>query len=188
VADLSFLKDSKAKRVPSWNLAKEVVSRGAKIYPPEDLKTLYECVQCGTCVGSCPSGRRTALRIRSMIREIQMGYREEVLDTKDLWSCTTCYTCQERCPRDVKVTDIVKIVRNIAFEEGRAKGRHLVVANNFIETGHTIPFNEEGKKTRVKLGLSPVPPTSLLFPEALAEIQEIMRTDGFHNKVVRNKK
>lgn len=86
------------------------------------------------------------------------------------------------------MTDIVKIVRNIAFEEGRAKGRHLVVANNFIETGHTIPFNEEGKKTRVKLGLSPVPPTSLLFPEALAEIQEIMRIDGFQSKVVRDKK
>ena len=175
-------------RSPSWTLAQEVISRGIKLYPSEDVKTLYKCIQCGACVGSCPSGRRTALSVRVIIREVQMGYRKEVLENPGLWSCTTCYTCQERCPRDVKATDIVKIIRNIAFEEGRAKDRHLVVAANFIKTGHTIPFTEDGKRLRAKLGLDPIPPTSLKSADALLEIQEIMKIDGFHNKVVLDKK
>jgi heterodisulfide reductase subunit C2 len=175
-------------RNPSWALAQEVISRGTKIYPSEELETLYKCIQCGTCTGSCPSGRRTALRVRTIIRQVQMGRKEEVLENPALWSCTTCYTCQERCPRDVKVTDVVKIVRNIVFEEGRAKDRHLAVANNFIKTGHTIPFTEDGKRVRSKLGLDPIPPTSLRFSDALLEIQEIMKIDGFHSKVMRDKK
>jgi len=56
---------------------------------------LSACIQCGTCSGSCPSGRRTALRTRSLMKKVQLGLKEEIFSDKELWFCSTCYTCLE---------------------------------------------------------------------------------------------
>jgi heterodisulfide reductase subunit C len=168
---------------PSWAFAEEVVKRGGRTFPIDDLKTLYTCIQCGTCVGSCPAGKRTAWRVRSIMRKIQLGSRNDVLNSDDLWACTTCYTCQERCPRAVMTTDLIRTVRNIAFEEGHARERHLAIARNFIKTGHSIPITDEVKNIRVRLGLDPIPPTTLKVKEALDEINKITEITGFQHKL-----
>lgn len=173
---------------PSWNFADEVIGRGGSILHREDLKTLYNCIQCGGCTGSCPAGRRTSLRTRLVIRRIQLGLRSDVLSGDDLWACTTCYTCQERCPRQVMITDVIRTARNIAFEEGFAKERHLVVARNFAKTGHSISLTDDIKKVRGKLGLATIPPTTLSSNEALKEINKVMELDGFLAKVVEGKR
>jgi heterodisulfide reductase subunit C len=33
-----------------------------------------------------------------------------------LWDCVTCYQCQEHCPQDVKVTDILYRLKNLAIK------------------------------------------------------------------------
>ena len=75
---------------------------------------LRTCIQCGTCSSVCPSGQRTAFRTREIIRKAILGLKNEVLSSPDLWLCTTCYTCLERCPRQIKVTDAILIMRNMA--------------------------------------------------------------------------
>ena len=35
----------------------------------EALKAVKACYQCGRCTGGCPSGRRTAIRTRQIIRK-----------------------------------------------------------------------------------------------------------------------
>ena len=98
-------------------------------------------------------------------------------------SCSTCYNCQERCPRQIIITDIIRAARNLAFEEGYAKERHLLVARNFAKTGHSVPINDEVKKVRSNLGLNEIPPTTLSFNEALADINKVMKIDGFLAKI-----
>ncbi len=173
---------------PSWKFADEVIGRGGNILRREDLKTLYNCIQCGGCTGSCPAGRRTSLRTRLVIRWIQLGLRDNVLSGDDLWACTTCYTCQERCPRQVMITDVIRTARNIAFEEGFAKERHLLVARNFVKTGHSISLTNDIKNVRSKLGLAVTPPTALSSDEALREINRVMELDGFLAKVKEGKR
>jgi heterodisulfide reductase subunit C len=34
-----------------------------------------------------------------------------------LWDCVTCYQCQEHCPQQVKVTDILYELKNMAVEK-----------------------------------------------------------------------
>ena len=51
---------------------------------------------------------------RTIIRKILLGMRKEI------WMCSNCYTCYERCPQDVKFTDIIFALRNIAAREGFA--------------------------------------------------------------------
>ena len=78
------------------------------------IETVKHCFQCGTCSGSCPSGRRTPYKVRQIVRKCLLGLKEEVISDDALWMCTTCYTCQERCLRSVKIVEIIKKARNIA--------------------------------------------------------------------------
>ncbi|TFH26036.1 MAG: CoB--CoM heterodisulfide reductase subunit C, partial [Promethearchaeota archaeon] len=66
----------------------------AEIIKDHALKAIGACIQCGTCSGGCPSGRRTALRTRTLIRKALLNMNE-VLQDNDIWMCTTCYTCFE---------------------------------------------------------------------------------------------
>jgi len=167
------------------DFASEILKRGEKIFPKEELKRLLTCIQCGTCYGSCPSGRITAYHVRVIMRKAQLGLKEEVLRDENLWNCTTCYTCQERCPREVETTDIIRLIRNMAFEAGYVKKPHLIVSRNFIQTGHSIPLRDQDKEKRKRVGVPEIPPTTLTYPEALKEVQILVEATGFKEKVLK---
>lgn len=81
---------------------------------------LKYCYQCGTCAAGCPIRTITSdFNPRTIIRKILLGMREEVLNTKEIWICSNCYICYERCPQDVRFTDIIFALRNIAAREGK---------------------------------------------------------------------
>lgn len=147
------------------------------------LEKIRACINCGTCTGSCPSGRRTAYRTRSAIRRALTG-DESVLKDIDIWLCSTCYYCYERCPRDIPVTDMIIKLRNLAVEEGHILDPHYGLANKvFYVTGHGVPANGEANQKwrdlRESLGLPPLPPTVHTHPEAIKECQELMKSVGF---------
>jgi len=108
----------------------EIVEAGA-----DRIRT---CIQCGTCSSVCPSGRRTAFRTRELMRKALLGLKDEVLSSPDLWLCATCLTCLERCPRQIKVTDAIIIMRNMAVEEGymlpehRKSSKKLLVSRKYL--------------------------------------------------------
>jgi heterodisulfide reductase subunit C len=143
------------------------------------LERFKLCIQCGKCTGGCPSGRRTAWRIRKIFEEIRLGLREEVFSDDDLWNCTTCYTCQERCPRGLHTTDIVRIIRNLAVKHGYIKSTHRRVSEILIRYGHAVPVNDEIRKIRKDLGLDEVPPTVHGNPEELKDFLKIIEETGF---------
>ncbi len=163
----------------TFDFANEIIKYGSKIFPREDLERFKLCIQCGKCTGGCPSGRRTAWRIRKIFEEIRLGLREEVFSNDDLWNCTTCYTCQERCPRGLHTTDIVRIVRNLAVKHGYIKNTHRRVSEILIRFGHAVPVNDEIRKIRKDLGLAEVPPTVHGHPEGLRDFLKIIEETGF---------
>ncbi len=154
---------------------------------PKFVDTLVEagadrirtCIQCGTCSSVCPSGRRTAFRTREIIRKALLGLKEEVLTSPDLWLCATCLTCLERCPRQIKVTDAIIIMRNMAVEEGFMLPQHRKASRKLIKTGHAVPLDDANREMRRELGLQEIPPTTHSSGEALEQVQEIMRRTGF---------
>jgi len=164
---------------------KKESSKIAQKFVDAGLEKIRSCINCGTCTGSCPSGRRTAYRTRSAIRKALTG-DESVLQDIDIWLCTTCYYCYERCPRDIPVTDMIIKLRNIAVEEGYILDNHFNLADKiFYETGHGVPASGEGNKKwrelRESYGLPPLPPTVHTHPEALKECQELMKSSGFRD-------
>ena len=143
------------------------------------VETVDHCFQCGTCGGSCPSGRRTPYRVRKLVRNCLLGLKDEVISDDALWMCTTCYTCQERCPRGVKIVDVVKQARRIASHAGYMAKAHKMTGVFVLNTGHAVPINDAVKEMRAKIGLPELPPTTHSFPEALKEVQEICKACEF---------
>ncbi len=148
------------------------------------LDRIRSCIQCGTCTGSCPSGRRTAFRTRQLIRKALLGFREEVISDPNLWLCTTCGTCTERCPRKIDVAEAIIYLRNLACQAGHMRPKHQSVSHKLIETGHAVPIDDKKwSKLREDLGLPPLPPTVQSYPKALKELQSIIKKTGFDKLV-----
>ncbi|MGQ4911252.1 MAG: CoB--CoM heterodisulfide reductase subunit C [Candidatus Thorarchaeota archaeon] len=141
------------------------------------------CIQCGTCSSVCPSGRRTAFRTREIIRKALLGLKDEVLSSPDLWLCATCLTCLERCPREIKVTDAIIIMRNMAVEEGFMLPQHRKTSQKLLETGHAVPINDANRQMRKELGLKEIPPTVHSSKKALADVKKIMERTGFRKLI-----
>ena len=143
------------------------------------IETVKHCFQCGTCSGSCPSGRRTPYKVRQIVRKCLLGLKEEVITDDALWMCTTCYTCQERCPRSVKIVEIIKKARNIAAHAGYMAKGHKMTGVFVMNTGHAVPINDKVRALRTKIGLSELPSTTHSFPEALKEVQTLCKVTAF---------
>lgn len=175
--DIKLIKKSDSKFI------KEIIEYGRKFFG-DDVEKIKTCIQCGTCTGGCPSARRTAWRTRMLFRKCQMGMKEEALSGEELWDCTTCYTCQERCVRGIPTTDLVRIIRNLAFAEGKGLQKaHIFVATLLPRFGHAVPINDETKEVRKQVGLGEIPPTVHSYPEGLKEVNKILEETGFDKKV-----
>ncbi|MEJ2251905.1 MAG: CoB--CoM heterodisulfide reductase subunit C [Candidatus Lokiarchaeota archaeon] len=164
---------------------KDISNKISKKFVDAGLEKIRACINCGTCTGGCPSGRRTAYRTRVAIRKALTG-DESVLKDIDIWLCSTCYYCYERCPRDIPVTDMIIKLRNIAVEEGHILDAHFNLADKiFYTTGHGVPATGEGNKKwrdlRESYGLPRLPPTVHSYPEAVKECQILMKEVGFRD-------
>jgi len=80
---------------------------------------IRRCFACGTCTASCPVREVTErYNPRRIIRMAVLGLREAVLSSDFVWLCSTCYSCYERCPQDVRITELMHAIKNVAVREG----------------------------------------------------------------------
>jgi heterodisulfide reductase subunit C len=132
------------------------------------------CYQCGTCAGSCPSGKLTDMfKIRNLIKMSLLGMREEVLSSDAIWLCASCYTCQERCPQGIEIADLMLAIRNIAVREGYGPKGTIAQGAALLESGRLVKMTSLTEKKRTTYGLPPVPSTGV---EA---IKKIAKATGF---------
>ena len=108
-----------------------------------------------------------------------MGLKEDVMEDESIWECVTCYACQERCPRGVEIVDVVKAIRNMQSQAGKMAQAHKMTGTFVLKTGHGVPINDATMALRKKVGLAELPPTTHEYPEALEEVQKILKKTGF---------
>lgn len=80
-------------------------------------ENLAECIQCGTCSGSCPLSIYMDYTPRKLINMARAGFKDEVLGSFTIWLCASCYSCTDNCPMNIKVTDLMYILRQRAILE-----------------------------------------------------------------------
>lgn len=73
---------------------------------------ITDCYQCGKCTAGCPASMDPPPSV--LIRKLQLGMFDEVVNEQSIWSCMACLTCSERCPKSVSPAAIIeglKLVR-----------------------------------------------------------------------------
>jgi heterodisulfide reductase subunit C len=90
-----------------------------EIYSIPGGEKIKDCIQCGTCSGSCPTSDLMDYTPRQIFAMIRAGMRDEVLTANTSWLCTSCYSCYVRCPQDIKITDIMYALKRLAIKEGK---------------------------------------------------------------------
>lgn len=80
-------------------------------------KQIKNCIQCGTCSGSCPCSYAMDYTPRQLFAMIRTGLRDEVLKSMTIWICASCYMCTARCPKNIKITDVMYVLKSLAIKE-----------------------------------------------------------------------
>ncbi len=130
---------------------------------PDGFK-IRDCIQCGTCTGSCPVAHAMDITPRELVALFRAGFLEDILRSRALWMCASCYACTVRCPQGIRVTDSVYALKRIATQKGifpRAFPAHAV-SEAFVGNVHTF-----GRNWELWLGLRfylSTRPTGLLAP------------------------
>ncbi len=116
------------------------------------------CIQCGTCSGSCPVTFAMEESPRQLIAMVRAGMRDRVLDSTTIWTCASCYSCYVRCPQEIKITDIMYMLKRMAIRENRTRS-HAVQAfsRTFVHVVNKYGRNSETEQLmRFVLATKPI--------------------------------
>ena len=80
---------------------------------------ILSCIQCGTCSGSCPFANDMDHTPRAIIAMMRAGMVEDVLNSTTPYYCASCYSCAARCPRDINITEVMYLLKNISQVKGK---------------------------------------------------------------------
>jgi heterodisulfide reductase subunit C len=83
-----------------------------------DGDKVRNCIQCGTCTGSCPVSYAMDISPRQLVALFRAGFLEEILRSRSIWICASCYACTVRCPVGIRVTDNIYALKRVATRMG----------------------------------------------------------------------
>ena len=104
---------------------------------------LMLCYQCGVCTSDCPIAKRVPeFHPRQIARLVMYGQKDRLMQGDLLFLCAGCYTCYEHCPQEVKVSEIIAALRQIALEEGHTHSSFKKLVESIAEMGYIYGFSE----------------------------------------------
>jgi heterodisulfide reductase subunit C len=83
------------------------------------------CYQCGNCTAGCPFTHFFDYPVSQVMRLLQAGQKDTILNSKAIWLCATCETCTTRCPCEIDVTNIMDTLRIIARRENMVSEKDI---------------------------------------------------------------
>lgn len=96
-------------RVSIEKLKDEIIAKIEEISGQEVRK----CFQCGKCTAGCPSIDEMDILPNQIMKLLQMGEKDEVLNSKTVWVCDSCFTCESRCPKGLDIAKVMEAVRQV---------------------------------------------------------------------------
>lgn len=85
-------------------------------------QNVMACYQCGKCSAGCPMVSLMDLLPNQIIRLVQLGQIEEVVNSKTIWLCASCFSCTTRCPKGVDLAKLMEALRLLLL---RKKGNYV---------------------------------------------------------------
>ncbi len=79
----------------------------------------WACYDCGKCTATCPIARIGGdYSPRRHVLAANSRQKDEVVGDASLFTCLTCSLCDRRCPAEVRYTELVQKLRQVAYKEG----------------------------------------------------------------------
>ena len=89
------------------------------------------CYQCLKCTAGCPTAPYMDFNPNAIVRMIQWGLKQEVLESKAIWLCVSCEACGTRCPNDIDIGLLMDTLREMSLDEGyQAREKGIVTLHN----------------------------------------------------------
>jgi quinone-modifying oxidoreductase, subunit QmoC len=134
-----------------------------EIYRIPGGEKIKDCIQCGTCSGSCPVSWAMEETPRQIFAMVRAGMRDKVLDSLTIWTCASCYQCMHRCPQKIKITDIMYMLKRMAIRENRQRSKNAgILSRAFVDIVNKKGRNHETSlMARIILGTNPLDAISL---------------------------
>jgi heterodisulfide reductase subunit C2 len=79
------------------------------------------CLQCRRCTNGCPVSSYTASSPSEIIKQLQLGAGDRLLDSEMIWSCVSCETCFARCPMKINMAEVMDAMKMLAREREAKK-------------------------------------------------------------------
>ena len=76
------------------------------------------CFHCMSCSGGCPVIEAMDYNPNQIIRMMQFGMKEKVLQSSTIWVCLGCFSCLSQCPNRIHIPAMMDVLREMALEEG----------------------------------------------------------------------
>ena len=89
-------------------------------------ENLDRCYQCFTCSLGCPVSPDMDHYPDQVIRMVQLGLKEQVLNSSAIWLCLGCETCVARCPNEIDILRVMDTLRETALDEN-IKGKVPII-------------------------------------------------------------
>jgi heterodisulfide reductase subunit C len=128
---------------------------------------IRSCFGCKACTAACPvevADKR--YDPRKIIRMVLLGMVKEVLTSDSIWLCTSCYGCHEVCPQNVRFTEVMFALKNLAVLEACIPPGLTAQRALLRDHGRLYEITDFENEKREKLGL----PRIVEHPEHYAEL------------------
>jgi heterodisulfide reductase subunit C len=99
----------------------------------ESGEDLSKCYQCGNCSGSCPVSFAMEIPVSQVIRFVQLGQEQTVLQANSMWLCVSCLQCQARCPKCLDPSKVMEALRRLSLRRGKRPVALAQVPGGFLE-------------------------------------------------------
>jgi heterodisulfide reductase subunit C len=99
---------------------------------------LSACFQCKKCASGCPVSGLVESPPSEMIRRLQLGAGDQILNSDIIWACASCETCFARCPMGIDMASVMDALRALAIKRKAAtpEGNPPLFNNAFLKTVH----------------------------------------------------
>jgi heterodisulfide reductase subunit C2 len=80
------------------------------------------CYQCKKCSGGCPVSSVRDIQTNEIIRLVQLGQKDKLLESGSIWLCIGCKTCSARCPNKVNGSKVMDALKSLALKDRKRIG------------------------------------------------------------------
>lgn len=91
----------------------------------EPILTCYYCQKCSV---GCPTSFEMDYKPAQVLKMVQLGQKEALLKSRAPWLCIGCEICGTRCPNDIRINNVMDVLKEMALEAGVAPSEKTVYA------------------------------------------------------------